>query len=261
MSSTVLLELNILPIIGCFAEAAHSTHGNKPQTSSSVPESKESHSLPNVSTSVNDKNMKETPADPLITLPTNANNSPTNTGSVGTNNTGTGKATALDGKNSAENRKIIETDGNNSTENRKINGMDETKSAQNGNIGPDGTNQTEKGTNTGLDATVSTTEKGTGTGRRLLQDDHTKSSESTNEDDHKAATVENDQDLEADADSSFELFRDNDELADEYNYDYDDYVDESLWGDEEWTEEKHEKLEDYVNVDSHILGTPVSIYH
>ncbi|KAK9164809.1 hypothetical protein Syun_005711 [Stephania yunnanensis] len=47
------------------------------------------------------------------------------------------------------------------------------------------------------------------------------------------ATVENDEDLEADADSSFELFRDNDERADEYNYDYDDYIDESMWGDEE----------------------------
>nr|GLL36921.1 protein DEFECTIVE IN EXINE FORMATION 1 isoform X2 [Ipomoea trifida] len=72
-----------------------------------------------------------------------------------------------------------------------------------------------------------------------------------------AATVENEGGLDTDADSSFELFRDNDELADEYNYDYDDYVDENMWGDEEWTEEEHEKMENYVNVDAHVLCTPV----
>ncbi|GMJ03198.1 DEFECTIVE IN EXINE FORMATION 1 [Hibiscus trionum] len=71
------------------------------------------------------------------------------------------------------------------------------------------------------------------------------------------ATVENEQQLGVDADKSFELFRDTEELADEYNYDYDDFVDESLWGDEEWTEGQHEKMEDYVNIDSHILSTPV----
>ncbi|WJX48973.1 Protein DEFTIVE IN EXINE FORMATION 1, variant 2 [Trifolium repens] len=102
----------------------------------------------------------------------------------------------------------------------------------------------------------------TSTGRRLLEDNNLKgaeqgSSESKGKEDVHAATVENGEGLEADADSSFELFRNSDELADEYSYDYDDYVDESLWGDEEWTEEKHEKLEDYVNVDSHILCTPV----
>ncbi|KAL8500929.1 hypothetical protein ACS0TY_020498 [Phlomoides rotata] len=89
--------------------------------------------------------------------------------------------------------------------------------------------------------------------RRLLEDKDTKD----NEDVH-AATVENDRGLEADADSSFEIFRDNDELADEYNYDYDDYVDESMWGDEEWTETQHEQLEDYVLIDAHVLCTPVS---
>ncbi|OVA11081.1 hypothetical protein BVC80_1741g66 [Macleaya cordata] len=104
----------------------------------------------------------------------------------------------------------------------------------------------------------------TNSGRRLLEDSDSnvkqgggsESTVKTNADD-LAATVENDEGLEADADTSFELFRDNDELADEYNYDYDDYVDESMWGDEEWTEEKHEKIEDYVNIDSHILCTPV----
>ncbi|KAJ4970335.1 hypothetical protein NE237_003434 [Protea cynaroides] len=98
--------------------------------------------------------------------------------------------------------------------------------------------------------------------RRLLQDTDSKGQESGSE--SKASdsvaegvTVENDAALEADADSSFELFRDNDELADEYNYDYDDYVDESMWGDEEWAEHIHEKMEDYVDIDSHILCTPV----
>ena len=56
-----------------------------------------------------------------------------------------------------------------------------------------------------------------------------------------------------------ELFRENDEPADEYSYDYDDHVDESMWGDKEWTERQHEKMEDYVNIDSHILCTPVSL--
>lgn len=107
-------------------------------------------------------------------------------------------------------------------------------------------------------------ENGTNTGRRLFSESDsngTKESGSqfnvnTTGDDHPA-TVENKEGLEADADSSFELFRDSDELADEYNYDYDDYVDESLWGDEEWTEGQHEKAEDYVQIDSHILCTPV----
>ncbi|KAL3531728.1 hypothetical protein ACH5RR_005249 [Cinchona calisaya] len=99
-------------------------------------------------------------------------------------------------------------------------------------------------------------ENGTKTGRRLLQDDASKGSGVDGSGVH-TATVENDEGLEADADSSFELFRDSDELADEYNYDYDDYVDQSMWGDEEWTEAQHEKLEDYVHIDAHVLCTPV----
>ncbi|XP_047340883.1 protein DEFECTIVE IN EXINE FORMATION 1 isoform X1 [Impatiens glandulifera] len=106
-------------------------------------------------------------------------------------------------------------------------------------------------------------ENGTSSGRRLLEDDSSKVSEqgsdsrANNNDNVQAATVQNDEALEADADSSFELFRDNDELADEYNYDYDDYVDETMWGDEEWTETEHERPDNYVNIDSHILSTPV----
>ncbi|KAF5953666.1 hypothetical protein HYC85_006522 [Camellia sinensis] len=110
---------------------------------------------------------------------------------------------------------------------------------------------------------TSNAENGTNSRRRLLEDAASKGSEvggsdskASNGDIH-AATVENDQGLEADADSSFELLRDSDELADEYSYDYDDYVDENMWGDEEWTETDHENLEDFVNVDSHILCTPV----
>ncbi|KAJ8753926.1 hypothetical protein K2173_000180 [Erythroxylum novogranatense] len=107
-------------------------------------------------------------------------------------------------------------------------------------------------------------DNGASTGRRLLEDSISKtsqagSSESKENDNPEVhvASVENAGGLEADADSSFELLRDNDELADEYSYDYDDYVDESMWGDEEWTEAQHENLEDYVNIDSHILCTPV----
>lgn len=98
-------------------------------------------------------------------------------------------------------------------------------------------------------------ENGTNTVRRLLEEDVSKRSE----EDVQAATVENEEGLEADADSSFELFRDSDELADEYNYDYDDYVDEHAWESEEFQEPEHEKVEDYVNIDAHVLCTPVSL--
>ncbi|MBA0726617.1 hypothetical protein Golax_002434 [Gossypium laxum] len=101
---------------------------------------------------------------------------------------------------------------------------------------------------------------GTSPQRRLLEDNNSKGSQegsSDSKENVQEATVENEQGLEADADSSFELFRDTEELGDEYTYDYDDYIDESMWGDEEWTEGQHEKREDYVNIDSHILSTPV----
>ncbi|KAJ8533027.1 hypothetical protein K7X08_015916 [Anisodus acutangulus] len=100
---------------------------------------------------------------------------------------------------------------------------------------------------------ISNLENGTYTGRRLLEDDVSKRSEK----DVQGATAENEEGLEADADSSFELFRDSDELADEYNYDYDDYVDEHDWNDEEFQEPVHDKLEDYVDIDAHVLCTPV----
>uniref|UniRef100_A0A164T0K8 DEX1 C-terminal domain-containing protein n=1 Tax=Daucus carota subsp. sativus TaxID=79200 RepID=A0A164T0K8_DAUCS len=110
---------------------------------------------------------------------------------------------------------------------------------------------------------TSNAESGTHTSRRLLEENGSDNSGESvsgskdNKADDVQATVENEAGLEADADSSFELLRDNDELADEYNYDYDDYVDENMWGDEEWTEAQHEALENYVNIDSHILCTPV----
>ena len=84
-------------------------------------------------------------------------------------------------------------------------------------------------------------------------------SKDNNSGDAQVVNVQNDEALESEADSSFELFCENDELAYEYSYDYDDYVDESMWGDEEWTEGQHEKMEDYVNIDSHILCAPVSL--
>ncbi|XP_066365085.1 protein DEFECTIVE IN EXINE FORMATION 1-like [Miscanthus floridulus] len=102
------------------------------------------------------------------------------------------------------------------------------------------------------------------TQRRLLQtadksDEQTGSSK-THESDSGAkvaATVENSEPLDEDADASFDLFRDPEDLPDEYNYDYDDYVDDGLWGDEDWKEQEHEKAEDYVSIDAHILSTPV----
>ncbi|XP_073063024.1 protein DEFECTIVE IN EXINE FORMATION 1-like isoform X2 [Primulina eburnea] len=95
-------------------------------------------------------------------------------------------------------------------------------------------------------------EIGKNTARRLLEENDSKGNEGVH-----AATVENNGGLEEEADASFELLRENDELTNEYNYDYDDYVDEAMWGDEEWTETQHEKLEDYVHIDAHVLCTPV----
>ncbi|CAN6322030.1 unnamed protein product [Urochloa humidicola] len=108
-------------------------------------------------------------------------------------------------------------------------------------------------TNSGNISSVTTAAENTShTQRRLLQ--------TTDESDSgtkAAATVENNEALEEDADASFDLFRDPEDLPDEYNYDYDDYVDESMWGDEDWKEQEHEKAEDYVSIDAHILSTPV----
>lgn len=119
----------------------------------------------------------------------------------------------------------------------------------------------------GTSVNSSTTETGTKSGRRLLAADGSKESadsHSDNKDNNEGvrmATVENDGVLEAEADSSFDLLRDNDELGDEYSYDYDDYVNETMWGDEEWVEGQHENSEDYVNIDAHILCTPVSFIY
>lgn len=128
----------------------------------------------------------------------------------------------------------------------------------------DNSTNTDNSTGTTGSTQASDSAHGTSSGRRLLEDINSKGSqeagsESTvnNVKDTQAATVENEAGLEADADSSFDLFRDSDELPEEYSYDYDDYVDESMWGDEEWTEAQHEKLEDYVNIDAHVLCTPV----
>lgn len=93
-------------------------------------------------------------------------------------------------------------------------------------------------------------------GRRFLEE--TGSTVANDGDENvQTATVENEEALEAEADSSFELFRDTNELADEYSYDYDDYVDENMWGAEDWVESQRDNEEDYVAVDSHILCTPV----
>ncbi|XP_057517202.1 protein DEFECTIVE IN EXINE FORMATION 1 [Amaranthus tricolor] len=107
----------------------------------------------------------------------------------------------------------------------------------------------------GLNSNVGT-ENRTNTARRLLVDTGSQGANEASEN-VQTATVENDEGLETEADSSFELFRGSDELADEYSYDYDDYVDENMWGDEDWIESQHETVEDYVDIDSHILSTPV----
>lgn len=125
---------------------------------------------------------------------------------------------------------------------------DNTVNVENGAINSSSTN--------GLDSNMKT-ENRQNSRRRLLEETSFKGAGDGSEN-VQTATVENDNALEAEADSSFDLFRGSDELADEYNYDYDDYVDENMWGDEDWTESQHETVEDYVDIDSHILSTPVS---
>ncbi|KAL2652047.1 hypothetical protein R1flu_020175 [Riccia fluitans] len=102
--------------------------------------------------------------------------------------------------------------------------------------------------------------------RRILQDfkQDAKKGETENEGNTDgAATAEDDPDpLEDEAAATFDVFRDEDEngedgLTEEYDYDYDDYVNDDMWGDDEWDEAVHSKLEDFVEVDSHILCTPV----
>lgn len=105
---------------------------------------------------------------------------------------------------------------------------------------------------------VKTAENSTHTQRRLLEDSKGKDSEGVVDAEAQGATVENNNVLEDDADASFNLLRDGEDMDDEYSYDYDDYVDDSMWGDEDWKEAAHQNLEDYVLVDSHILSTPVN---
>ncbi|XP_074271530.1 protein DEFECTIVE IN EXINE FORMATION 1 [Silene latifolia] len=137
------------------------------------------------------------------------------------------------------------------TANVTANNSTSTRSEGTVNLGDEKSNAS---VTTGLDS-VTTAENGTKPGRRLLEDTGAKGVDGNGS--THTATVENNDALEAEADSSFELFRDSEELADEYSYDYDDYVDENMWGDEDWIESEHEKVEDYVDIDAHILGTPV----
>ncbi|KAI5392074.1 protein DEFECTIVE IN EXINE FORMATION 1 [Lathyrus oleraceus] len=220
------------------AKSMSKTNGSKHEVNSSAATSTESHTdTKSVSNPEPEKKINGSQSEESIKMPTIADNSNVNTGSVET----------VSADNSTVNAGSVETV---SADNSTVNADSvETVSADNSTV------------NAGSVETVSADNK-TSTGRRLLEDNNVKGAEqsdskSKGKEGVHAATVENEEGLEADADSSFELFRNSDELADEYSYDYDDYVDESLWGDEEWTEVKHEKLEDYVNVDSHILCTPV----
>ncbi|KAL3639439.1 Protein DEFTIVE IN EXINE FORMATION 1 [Castilleja foliolosa] len=137
--------------------------------------------------------------------------------------------------------------------NNHLNASQEEPQGTKNDTQPDAAIKMPLSTNDSSPEKVSEGESGNTARRKLLADDKVSKG---NEDVH-VATVENNGGLEAEADSSFELLRDNDELADEYKYDYDDYVDESMWGDEEWTEAQHENLEDYVHIDAHVLCTPV----
>ncbi|KAJ8533922.1 hypothetical protein K7X08_007246 [Anisodus acutangulus] len=107
---------------------------------------------------------------------------------------------------------------------------------------------------------TSDSENGTSKGRSLLEDNVLRRSEESGSGskDVRVATVENEEGLEVDADSSFELFRDNEELPDDYDYDYDDYLDDDeIWKPENFEEAEHEKVENYVYIDAHVLCSPV----
>uniref|UniRef100_A0A2P2JQE4 Uncharacterized protein LOC105116623 isoform X1 n=2 Tax=Rhizophora mucronata TaxID=61149 RepID=A0A2P2JQE4_RHIMU len=208
------------------------TNGSTPETNTLVFPSTEDNRTANGSFTENEKKKNESPAEANIKLPTSGDNSSSNNGSVIVNGTENGTSNS-----SSNNQSVI------------VNGTE---------------NGTSNSSSNNQSVIVNGTENGTSTGRRLLEDSNSKNfqevsteSKKNDNEDARAATVENDGALEADADESFELFRENDELADEYSYDYDDYVDDSAWGDEEWNEPRHEKLEDFVNIDSHILCTPV----
>uniref|UniRef100_A0ACD5WDP8 Uncharacterized protein n=1 Tax=Avena sativa TaxID=4498 RepID=A0ACD5WDP8_AVESA len=146
------------------------------------------------------------------------------------------------------------------TTNTTTQGVDSTIGKENTEL-PNNPNTTVAG---GISSTNTTTENASHAQRRLLQaadksDDQTGSAEThgTDAGTTREATAENSEPLEDAANASFDLFRDAEDLPDEYNYDYDDYVDESMWGDEDWTEQEHEKAEDYVSIDAHVLSTPV----
>ncbi|KAK7834265.1 protein DEFECTIVE IN EXINE FORMATION 1 [Quercus suber] len=228
------------------------TNGSKPELKVPVTKSTESHpGMVNTSNPENERKMNESQ---ISTPPLNTSDTTLTESHVGMVNVSNVENEQKLNESKIESNIKLPTSVDNSSTNT---GSGET--AQNGtNTGSGETAQ--NGTNTGSGETA---QNGTNTGRRLLEDNSkgshdsdSKSTDNSNEDPH-VATVKNDEGLEADADSSFDLFRESDELGDEYSYDYDDYVDDSMWGEEEWTERVHETVEDYVHIDSHILCTPV----
>ncbi|CAM6082341.1 unnamed protein product [Calypogeia fissa] len=158
------------------------------------------------------------------------------------------------------------------------------------NKGPDGNDSTETKTDSATNENVTSTddaidlhfnstvasEKANERRRRLqvdnsgVRDRNTAESNLVKGEDAKTIradqtpTVEDPDDpMEEDARASFDVFRDEDEngedgLTEEYAYDYDDYVNEDMWGEDGWDViQHHEKMEKLIEVDSHILTTPV----
>uniref|UniRef100_A0A2N9FAV5 DEX1 C-terminal domain-containing protein n=1 Tax=Fagus sylvatica TaxID=28930 RepID=A0A2N9FAV5_FAGSY len=227
------------------AEKMSQTNGFQPELNASVTKSTESH--PGMVDTSNPENERKMNGSQISTPKLNTSDATSAESHVGMVNV----------SNSENEQKVNES---NIQSNIKLPTSVDNSST---NTGSGETINTLNGKNTGSGETINTP-NGKNTGRRLLEDNNsngsqdsgTKSNDNSNEDLH-VATVKNDEGLEADADSSFELFRESEEVGDEYSYDYDDYVDDSMWGEEEWIEKQHEKIEDYVNIDSHILCTPV----
>ncbi|XVF76766.1 hypothetical protein PTKIN_Ptkin13bG0293400 [Pterospermum kingtungense] len=252
--------------------AMNQINGSIPESNLTGSASTESHSSKvNLSNAENERKTDGSQIEDTTRLPTAVDNSSVNT--EGLNKTSAGNQIADTIKlPTAVDNSSVNAEGLNKTSagNQMEDAIKLPTAVDNSSVNAEGLNKTSVGNQiedtiklpTSVDNSSVNTEghNKTSAGRRLLEDKKSEGSQDGSSDSKEnvhEATVKNEQGLEADADSSFELFRDSDELADEYNYDYDDYVDESMWGDEEWTEGQHEKMEDYVNIDSHILSTPV----
>ncbi|GBG71239.1 hypothetical protein CBR_g8542 [Chara braunii] len=99
--------------------------------------------------------------------------------------------------------------------------------------------------------------------RNLLQDKASEIKAGTDQ----IPGVENMENLDEDGTASFDVFKDGEEeegaemndpgLEDEYRYDYDDALNDDMWRDEGFEEARHIREANEIEVDAHVLCTPV----